>query len=86
MAGVVWTSGFPNCCQFGYSLIVIPNCCPFGYGDFRGPQIEIIRTLVGGGDAFVLMPTGSGKSICYQIPAMMRPGTRSWSMRYCFQS
>ena len=47
----------------------------FGYRDFRGPQADIIRHLARGGDALVLMPTGGGKSLCYQIPALMRPGT-----------
>lgn len=46
----------------------------FGYSTFRPMQRDIIDTVVDGQDAFVLMPTGSGKSICYQIPAMMRPG------------
>src|SRR5436309_2043262 len=47
----------------------------WGYHDFRGGQREIIEHVIGGGDALVLMPTGGGKSLCYQIPALVRKGT-----------
>lgn len=46
----------------------------FGYASFRGQQQAVIEQLLGGGDALVLMPTGGGKSLCYQIPALIRPG------------
>ncbi len=46
----------------------------YGYRSFRAHQLAIIESVVAGQDAFVLMPTGSGKSICYQIPALLRPG------------
>jgi ATP-dependent DNA helicase RecQ len=46
----------------------------YGYDAFRGPQARIVDHVVAGNNAFVLMPTGGGKSLCYQIPAMARPG------------
>ena len=46
----------------------------FGYPDFRGQQAAIVAQVAGGGDALVLMPTGGGKSLCYQIPALLRDG------------
>ena len=47
----------------------------FGHPEFRGAQAEIVEHLAGGGDALVLMPTGGGKSLCYQVPSLLRPGT-----------
>ena len=47
----------------------------FGYDDFRHHQADIIAALIAGQDVLTLMPTGGGKSLCYQIPALVRPGT-----------
>lgn len=46
----------------------------FGYSAFRGEQQDIVEHVAAGGDALVLMPTGGGKSLCYQLPALLRPG------------
>ena len=46
----------------------------FGFPEFRGLQAEAVAQIVGGGDALVLMPTGGGKSVCYQVPALVRHG------------
>ncbi len=47
----------------------------WGYGAFRDVQADIVRTVVDGDNALVLMPTGGGKSLCYQVPSLLRPGT-----------
>ena len=47
----------------------------FGFSSFRGMQEQVVNHVLSGGDALVLMPTGGGKSLCYQLPAMARPGT-----------
>ena len=47
----------------------------FGHPAFRGAQAEIVTHVTSGGDALVLMPTGGGKSLCYQLPALLRDGT-----------
>ena len=54
------------------ALTILQNT--FGYESFREPQAEVIDTIIKGGDAFLLMSTGGGKSLCYQIPAMVRKG------------
>jgi ATP-dependent DNA helicase RecQ len=60
------------CCAMSNALQILKSV--FGYASFRDPQGEIIQTVIDGGDALVLMPTGGGKSLCYQIPALARAG------------
>jgi superfamily II DNA helicase RecQ len=53
----------------------------FGFTEFREPQQEVIERILAGDDVFVLMPTGGGKSLCYQLPALLLEGVTWWSHR-----
>ena len=47
----------------------------FGFSEFRGLQKDVVKSILSGQDTFVIMPTGGGKSLCYQLPALMSEGT-----------
>ena len=47
----------------------------FGFGKFKGLQEDVVESILSGNNTFVIMPTGGGKSLCYQLPALMQEGT-----------
>jgi ATP-dependent DNA helicase RecQ len=63
----------PDLAPFASARAVLKDV--FGHAAFLGAQEEIVRHVANGGDALVLMPTGGGKSLCYQVPSLLRPGT-----------
>ena len=72
-AGEVCSNGAMNSSATTSPLHILNTI--FGYPAFRGPQAEVIDTIISGRDTLVLMPTGGGKSLCYQVPALVLPGT-----------
>src|SRR5690349_5065623 len=69
-------SAMPSACQdthAGPDPLSLLNSV-FGLPGFRGAQEQIVRHVAGGGNCLVLMPTGGGKSLCYQLPALLRQG------------
>jgi ATP-dependent DNA helicase RecQ len=75
MGGTVVTTAVHTPAAPGESEALAALHRVFGYDAFRGEQEAVIEHVVAGGDAVVLMPTGGGKSLCYQIPSLVRPGT-----------
>ncbi|MFF3940744.1 DNA helicase RecQ [Streptomyces phaeofaciens] len=75
MTGTTGTTGITGTTERTESEALATLHRVFGYDAFRGEQEAVVEHVVAGGDAVVLMPTGGGKSLCYQIPALVRPGT-----------
>ncbi|MGW1611955.1 DNA helicase RecQ [Streptomyces sp. NPDC002285] len=73
--GISEMPGLSEVAQAGDGEVLAALQRVFGYEAFRGEQEAVIEHVVAGGDAVVLMPTGGGKSLCYQIPSLVRPGT-----------
>jgi len=68
-------------CIFTGTKLLAPLKQFFGFGSFRPLQEEIIRDALAGRDVFAVLPTGGGKSLCFQLPALVRPGLTVSSLR-----